>query len=221
MGSAPVKPSEPLAAVVLAAGTGSRMGGLAKPLIRIGGQTIAQRVVHSLQAAGIGRIAVVVAPHTQQVRETLTEALAEPAAGLSFVDVPAGGDQMLSLLQGLRHLDQAQGGVMVCLADQPLIDVQAVAELQAAFVARPPHADMVVPCVNGQPGNPVVLSAPLVQEWLSLDARHIGKAWRDAHPQRVHLWPTHLMSYTVDLDTREDLDALGPTVMADFTAVGY
>lgn len=205
------KTSETWAAVVLAAGTGSRMGGVVKPLIRVGGDPLVCRLVRSLQAAGIERIVVVISPHTHQVRQTLTDALAESAARLTFVEVLADGDQMHSLHQGLLHLSEMNRdvncGVLVCLADQPWIDVQAVTELQAAFVARSPEIDMLVPCAEGQFGHPVVLSPRLVQEWLSLDEHRIGKVWRDAHPQRVHRWTTHLTSYFTDLDTHEDLNA--------------
>ncbi len=206
------KTSQTWAAVVLAAGTGSRMGGVVKPLIRVGGDPLVCRLVRSLQAAGIERIVVVISPHTHQVRQTLTDALAESAARLTFVEVLADGDQMHSLHQGLLRLSEMNRdmnqGVLVCLADQPWIDVQAVTELQAAFVARSPGADMLVPCAEGQFGHPVARSPRLVQEWLSLDEHHIGKVWRDAHPQRVHRWPTSLTSYFTDLDTHEDLNAL-------------
>ncbi len=213
------KTSQTWAAVVLAAGTGSRMGGVVKPLIRFGGDPLVCRLVRSLQAAGIERIVVVISPHTHQVRQTLTDALAESAARLTFVEVLADGDQMHSLHQGLLHLSEMSRdmnhdvsydvhcGVLVCLADQPWIDVQAVTELQAAFVARSPEIDMLVPCAEGQFGHPVALSHRLVQEWLSLDEHRIGKVWRDAHPQRVHRWTTHLTSYFTDLDTHEDLNA--------------
>lgn len=199
---------EPLAALVLAAGNGVRMGGVAKPLIRIGGQAIVCRLVQSLQTAGIERIVVVIGPHTQGVQQALNEGLAALPSDLSFVPVKPGSDQMHSLQQGLKALADLQAGVMVCLADQPLIDPQAVSALQAAFVRRPAQADMVLPCVQGRPGNPVVLSAQLVREWLALPEQQIGKAWRKTHAQRVYSWPTPLTQYTTDLDTPEDLQAL-------------
>ena len=210
------KTSETWAAVVLAAGTGSRMGGVVKPLIRVGGAPLVCRLVRSLQSAGIERIVVVISPHTHQVRQTLTDALAESATKLTFVEVLADGDQMHSLHQGLLHLSEMNRdmsydvhcGVLVCLADQPWIDVQAVTELQAAFVARSSEIDMMLPCAEGQFGHPVALSDRLVQEWLSLDEHRIGKVWRDAHPKRVHRWTTQLTSYFTDLDTQEDLNAL-------------
>lgn len=199
---------EPLAALVLAAGNGARMGGVAKPLIRIDGQAIVCRLVQSLQAAGIDRIVVVIGPHTQGVQQALSKGLAVLPSGLSFVAVAPGSDQMHSLQQGLKALADLQVGVMVCLADQPLMDADAVSALQAAFASRPAQADMVLPCVQGRPGNPVVLSARLVQEWRALPEQQIGKAWREAHPQRVYRWPTPLAQYSTDLDTPEDLQAL-------------
>ncbi len=199
---------EPLAALVLAAGGGARMGGVAKPLIRIDGQAIVCRLVQSLQAAGIDRIVVVIGPHTQGVQQALSEGLAVLPPGLSFVAVKPDGDQMHSLHQGLKALADLQVGVMACLADQPLIDTHAVSALQAAFASRPAQTDMVLPCVQGCPGNPVVLSAQLVQEWQALPEQQIGKAWRETHPQRVYRWPTPLAQYSTDLDTPEDLQAL-------------
>lgn len=204
--------TERQAALVLAAGTGSRMGGMVKPLIRMEGQPIVCRLVGSLQAAGIERIVVVIGPHTQGVQQALHQAfdsgLVRPSSGLSFAQAAPGSGQMHSLLQGLTALADTRADVMVCLADQPLIGLHAVASLLSAFAHRPPLADMVLPCVDGRPGNPVVLSAALVQEWLLLPEAQIGKAWRDAHPQRVHLWPAPDAQYVTDLDTPDDLQAL-------------
>ena len=198
---------EPLAAVVLAAGIGSRMGGAVKPLIQINGRTIVQGLVQGLAKAGIQHIEVVISSHTLSVRQKLIEAHGSWTAGLAFTEVTAGCDQMVSLYQGLRKLVNSFGAVVICLADQPRIDRQAISELIAAFATRPRHTDMLVPCVNGQPGNPVMLSSQLVQEWLRLEARQIGKAWRQSHPQRVHHWPTRSTAYIDDLDTQHDLQA--------------
>lgn len=184
------------------------MGGVAKPLIRVDGQAIVCRLLHSLHLAGIERTVVVIGPQTQGVQRALTEGLAASPAGLSFVSMAPGTEQTHSLRQGLRPLVDLAADVMVCLADQPLIDAQAVSALKTAFASRPAQVDMVVPCVQGRPGNPVVLSAQLVQEWLALDGSQIGKAWRDAHPQRVYRWSTPLAQYTADLDTPEDLQTL-------------
>lgn len=197
--------SDPWSAVVLAAGRGSRLGGAVKPLIRVDDQAIISGLIRSLQAANIDRIVVVISPHTQRIRDVLPYESDVSLGKLVFVEVIANADQMHSLHQGLIALGDVHGGVIVCLADQPFVDVQAVSELKIAFCNRAAHLDMVVPFVDGQPGNPVALSPQLVQEWCKLDEAHIGKTWRNANPQRVYRWSTLLSQYTTDLDTPEDL----------------
>lgn len=208
MGRWPVASPEPLSAVVLAAGQGVRLGGVLKPLIRIDEQPIVCRLAQSLMAVGIGRIVVVLGPHTRPVRQTMAQLPAMRGADVSWVEVAPGSDQMHSLRQGLLALAGASCGALVCLADQPLIDAPALHALCETHAQRPPGTDMLVPTVGERPGNPVVLSARLVQEWQGLDESLIGKRWRDAHPQRVHRWHTTCSAYTTDLDTPQDLDAL-------------
>lgn len=198
---------EPLAAVVLAAGRGARLGGVTKALIGVKGQTLIARLIRDLHAAGIGRIVVVTSRASPQVRDASRAAVREGSVTLSFVDVAAGGEQMHSLHQGLQALADASCAVMVCLADLPLLDAQALQELRAASEDRPPGTDMVVPDVQGTPGHPLVLSPKLVQEWLRTDERQIGKAWRLAHPQRVYRWRTLRQAYIIDLDTAQDVQA--------------
>lgn len=204
-------PLDPWSAVVLAGGKGIRLGGVVKPLIRVDGQPIICGLVRSLQAARIRRIVVVVSPYTQKVCNVLLGAPDISHDGLSFVQVAADADQMHSLSQGLMALDEGHGPAMVCLADQPSINASLLCLLQSAFDGRPVNAQMVVPIVDGQPGNPVVLSSSLVHEWRSLRESHIGKAWRNANKERVYLWDTPFSQYTFDLDTPEDLTELAQT----------
>jgi choline kinase len=60
-------------AVILAAGQGSRMGGaLPKPLVRVAGVALAERVVRSLLAVGIREVAVVVGHRAREVTRALS-----------------------------------------------------------------------------------------------------------------------------------------------------
>lgn len=198
---------EPLAAVVLAAGRGARLGGVTKALIGVEGQTLIARLIRDLQAAGISRIVVVTGSASRQVCDECRAAVREGSVSLSFVDALGGGDQMHSLHLGLQALADACCPVMVCLADLPLLDAKDLVELKVASENRPPGTDMVVPDVQGTPGHPLVLSPELVQEWLRTDEQLIGKAWRLAHPQRVYRWRTTREAYITDLDTPQDVQA--------------
>lgn len=190
-------------AVVLAAGVGQRMGGVAKPLIRRNGQPLITHLVRSLQAAGVDDIVVVQGTHGPRI----AVALAEPAeqGGVNFVAMDAGQEQTASLHQGLLRVRPASTAVMVCLADQPLVDQAVVARLIAAFETRDAGKDMLVPWVDGTPGNPVVFSRTAVQALLALGPQASGKAWRLQHPDRVQRMLSTDPAYGVDLDTLADL----------------
>ncbi|MGH3033447.1 MAG: NTP transferase domain-containing protein [Gaiellaceae bacterium] len=66
-------PSEPLlglpVAVILAAGSGSRLGEVPKPLARVAGVTLLERAVSTFRSAGVERVVVVVGHARASVRE--------------------------------------------------------------------------------------------------------------------------------------------------------
>ncbi len=76
----------PKTAMVLAAGLGSRMGGLTetrpKPLLQVGGRAIIDRVLDRLAAAGVGRVVVNLHHHADLLRQHLN-GRTEPAIEFS------------------------------------------------------------------------------------------------------------------------------------------
>ena len=115
-----------------------------------------------------------------------------------------------SVLLGLRALPAHCDGVVIALADQPLINAADIAALTTAFAQRG-SAQMVVPTRDGTPGNPVVIDASLRQEWQNLGADWVGHRWRKANPQRVHCLNTDNPNYFLDIDTPHDLERFAQT----------
>jgi molybdenum cofactor cytidylyltransferase len=109
-----------------------------------------------------------------------------------------------SLRVGLQALTTDVDAVIVLLADQPLIAATDIAALIEAFKSRGDR-QMVVPRVNGAPGNPVIVDAALRNEWLAGDVSATGQRWRNANPARVHWFDTSNDHYGIDIDTPEDI----------------
>jgi CTP:molybdopterin cytidylyltransferase MocA len=148
-----------VAAVVLAAGASTRFGGgkLTAPFL---GQPLAEyplRLVGQALAAGlITRAAIVIAPEGGAIgdlarRHGLEVVVnATPERGLSS-----------SLRSGLRVLNDA-AAALVLLADQPLVRLDTVAVLIAAWrqglgsLIRPRYGD-----AGGEPGHPVLAERSL------------------------------------------------------------
>ena len=189
-----------LDAVLLAAGAGSRLGGQPKSLLERDGVPLIRHQIAALRAAGMRELVVVLGHHAEPIAAAL--------AGVAVTQVrnaaPDQG-QASSLRVGLQALRDGLDGVVVALADQPLIDKADVAALIAAFECRA-DAAMVVPRVAGAPGNPVLITAELRAEWLAGPAAEVGRRWRDAHPGRVAWFDRDNDHYRLDIDTVEDIE---------------
>jgi molybdenum cofactor cytidylyltransferase len=187
-------------AVLLAAGSGSRLGGRPKALLELGGVPLVVRALVALQGAGVDEVAVVLGHHADHVEAAVR------AFPITLVHNPSpDAGQETSVLAGLRALSPHLDAMIVALADQPLIDAPDVAALIGAFKKRG-DAAMVVPRVAREPGNPVIFDAALRDEWLHGDAEAACRQWRVAHPERVRWLDTDNPRYRVDIDTPEDLE---------------
>jgi bifunctional UDP-N-acetylglucosamine pyrophosphorylase/glucosamine-1-phosphate N-acetyltransferase len=106
------------AAVIMAAGQGTRMkSATPKVLHKVGGRTLLDRVIDTVQAVGCERIYVIVGNHSPAVRELVAKRLGEGAAVLQ--DPPMGtGHAVLCAHDALADFD---GDVLVVNGDCPLL----------------------------------------------------------------------------------------------------
>jgi CTP:molybdopterin cytidylyltransferase MocA len=97
--------------------------------------------------------------------------------------------------------------VLVALADQPLIGASDLTELVSAFKKRP-RGNVVVPVVNGQRGNPILLDDVARTQILSSDTNLACRNLIERQPELVHIFETSNTRFITDLDTLKDLEQL-------------
>jgi CTP:molybdopterin cytidylyltransferase MocA/SAM-dependent methyltransferase len=190
-----------VAAIVLAAGAGSRFGG-GKLLAPVEGRPILQHVLDRLAASGIGEVIVVLGDDAAAIegaidwRDERRVRNPEPSRGLSS-----------SLQVGLATVGEDVDAAMIVLGDQPLIPPRAIRALLNAHVddIRP----VVVPVYGGDAGrNPVLLGRaafPLIDE--TTGDRGLGPLLA-AHPELLREIPIRVEGGNPDVDTRADHVAL-------------
>lgn len=186
-------------AVLLAAGAGSRLGGRPKALLELGGVPLIRRQLIALSGAGVDELVVVLGHHASAIEAAVQDFPVTLARNPSPDD-----GQASSVRCGLRALGGRLDAVIVALADQPLVHAQDVTDLIGAYKRRG-AASMVVPRIDGEPGNPVIFDASLKDEWLAGEADAACRRWREAHPERVHWFETTNTRYRTDIDTAEDM----------------
>lgn len=186
-------------AVLLAAGSGSRLGYRPKSLLELGGVPLIRRQLIALSGAGVDEVVVVLGHHAPAIEAVVRD------FPVTLAHNPAPDDgQASSVRVGLQALAGKLDAVIVALADQPLVNSQDIGALIGAFKKRG-DAAMVVPRVAGEPGNPVVFEAALRDEWLAGDVDAACRRWRNDHPERVRWFDTDNRRFRVDIDTPEDL----------------
>ena len=191
-----------IGAVLLAAGQGSRMGGVAKSLITLQGVPLIKRQLIALSGAGVDEVVVV----TGYARDAVEASIASFPVTLAHNPDFALGQQS-SVRCGLNALRGNFDAVLVALADQPLLGAADLTELIAAFKKRAPGTSVVYPEVNGQRGNPVAFSGEVIAEMLE-SGKNVGcRKFIDANPAIVHKLQTTNDRFIIDLDTQDDIAA--------------
>jgi molybdenum cofactor cytidylyltransferase len=195
-------------AVLLAAGSGSRIGHRPKCLLELGGVPLIRRLLIALSGAGVDELVVVTGHHAGLVEPVVQHF---PVTLVRNPDPDAG--QVSSQRIGLAALTGRLDAVIVALADQPLLNAQDITALIGAWKKRTEGVQVVYPEVEtgGGPGptrsrgNPVIFSAE-VREQILAGAADLGcRQWQAAHPAQVAPFVTDNRRYKVDIDTPEDL----------------
>lgn len=196
-------------AVLLAAGSASRMGHRPKCLLERDGTPLLLRLVQQLHRAGVAGVVVVLGHHAERIGAALDRL--PPAPGLHLLRVinpDSGATQDASLRLGLAALPEAAGPVLVQLADQPLLTADDVADLLAVWARRPAGVDFLQPEHAGLPGHPVVMSRTVADALATAPPGQGGRQWRQAHADRVWRWPAPHGRYSTDVDRPEDIERL-------------
>jgi len=189
-----------ISAVILAAGQSVRMG-CPKLLLKVGGQTILERVVDAALASTLEEIIVVLGHQADEPARLLAgrqvKLVYNPCYHLG---------QSTSLAAGIKAVDKRTRGIMFILADQPLLTADLINRLVEFFNSA--HYLVVKPVFNGRYGHPVIVDSGLIPELLVLKgdvgAREIiARYW-----ERTGLLPVEDELLLQDMDTPADLKRL-------------
>lgn len=188
-----------ISAIILAAGTSSRMKDGNKLLLPLAGKTSVQIVVENVLASGVEEVIVVTGHQASAVRHLLQ------SFPVKFVhnDNYEGG--MTGTIQ--KGISAARGdGYMICLSDMPFIRPADYLRLRTFFDERrlEDPACIALPRYEGRQGNPVIFSSFYREELLQHSAREGCKKLVQIHRAHVQGFLSESDAVLKDMDTRED-----------------
>lgn len=140
-----------IAAIILAAGFSSRMGGAFKPLLPLGEVSVIERVSTVFYRAGLADIKVVAGHRAQDMLAVLKNL---PVDVIINSDYPSG--MFSSVKAGVRAIAPGVEAFFMQPVDIPLITPTTIKKIIAAY--RVYKAGVIYPCFNGKRGHPPLIS---------------------------------------------------------------
>jgi molybdenum cofactor cytidylyltransferase len=192
-----------IAALVLAAGTSTRMGNANKLLAMMpGGQPMIAQTVDRVAASGAQPVIVVTGHQDERIRKALA---GRPVRFVHAADYAQG--LSASVNAGIAALSADIGAALICLGDMPLIEPAILRQMIAAYDPVEGR-DIIIPSFDGQRGNPVLWNARFFPELLALSGDAGGRQILHHHMESILEVPVTTDSVLRDFDTPDMLAAL-------------
>lgn len=193
--------------IVLAAGSGSRMGG-PKAILDFRGTPLITRAVRTAFAGGCDRVCAVVGAEIERAAS-----YAEAAGAFVAVNEAWAEGMGTSLRTGLDAVEAAEpeaSAALVLLVDQPYITANAIAAVLSAGRGREDGGVLAAAVYETGRGHPVLIGRA---HWEALRPTLSGdvgaRAYLHAHQDELILVPCDAVADPRDLDRPEDLAAPG------------
>src|SRR5712691_5204292 len=186
-----------ISAIVLAAGSSSRMGD-PKPLLPLGGRPLLDHVLAAVRGSHVDDIVVVLGPEADRIRERVSF-----DGTRSIVNDAYAEGMSTSLRAGIEAANPGSDGFLIVLGDQPFV---SSATLDALIERRDGSgAKILIPTFEGRRGNPVLLDRSVSEDVSSITGDQGCRAIFGHYPGRILEVPVVDPGILVDLDTPEQM----------------
>ena len=198
------------AAIILAAGSSSRMGeGRHKLLLPLHDRPVLAHVLDAVLASQARPIMLILGHQAEQVRTHIAAYTAHPE--VTIIENPDYLEGMsTSLRLGIQTLqahlyrkspDSKIDSALVLLGDQPLITAQHIDTLIATY--RTTGKRIIAPTYEGKRGNPILFDASLFPELLEVAGDEGGRSVLERHRDEIATVEMGNPLANIDVDTWE------------------
>lgn len=191
---------EKIAAIVLAAGSSSRLG-KPKQLLRFGGTTLLRRTINAALGAGCDPVVVVLGSNETEVREEIAQLPVVATANAAWVE-GIGTSIRAGVARASEHDEVSAVVLLVC--DQPFISADVVRILIGLRASA--HKPIAAAQYDATIGVPALFDRSIFQELLGLPDADGAKRVILSDPERVALCP--FPGGAIDIDTAGDYERL-------------
>ncbi len=185
-----------ISAVVLAAGTSSRMGE-PKQLLKVGTTTLLEAVLEKVTSSNVDEVIVVLGSSANRVLRRTALGKSRVVLNKEFRTGMSG-----SLKAGVKAVSPESDAVLVVLADQPLLSEKTLNSMIETYVRT--RSPIIAPRFHRRRGNPILFDRSLFLELQSLTGDRGAKSVVERHPDLLLEVPVEDEGVVFDIDTKED-----------------
>lgn len=195
----PTERTPHIAAVILAAGTSTRMG-RPKPLLHLRGRPLLDYALDAVREASVAQTVVVLGAAAERIRAAV------PMADVEVVHNPEYEVGLsTSLRAGVAAARDADAFLFV-LGDQPFVSSQTIDRIVRSWESG--GTGILIPTFRGRRGNPVLVDRSIAREVETLRGDAGFRSLFAEHAADVREIPVDDPGVLVDLDTPEQVEAL-------------
>jgi molybdenum cofactor cytidylyltransferase len=195
-----MKFGSPTSAVILAAGTSTRMGTV-KQLLRLDDRPLLQHVMDNVRASAVTEIIVVLGCAADAIRREIDAQNVRMVINESYQQ-----GMGTSLKAGLSAVNPQAEAAIVVLADQPFVRPATLDRLITEH--HECKAKIVIPTYRGFRGNPVLLDRSVFPEIMTLNGDMGCRAIFGNHLEGIVKVPVDDVGTLLDIDRPSDFEAL-------------
>ena len=185
-----------ISAILLAAGTSSRMG-QPKMLLPWGSTTVLGQVISTFAAAGVEDIVVVTGGARQQVEKMVSGLANKVPVRTAFNPEYAHTEMLGSIQVGLEALCPGTRAALIGLGDQPQVLEETIRQISTAYVRS--GSLLVMPSYQNHRGHPWLVARTLWAEITALSSTTTPR-------QFLNLYAGQMEYIEADRSILEDLD---------------
>jgi len=172
--------------------------GLSKQLLPLGHSPVIRHCLDSVVASGLQDIVVVLGADHDEIASTISGMRVRTA-----FNADPRSDMAGSVRLGLRQIDPASTGVLICLADHPLVSSETIKELVNVHLSVPDS--ILIPVYKGGRGHPTLFPRKTIEDIYSVETLRDLIASRSGSVRAVDVDDEGVI---LDMDTPEDYERI-------------
>ncbi len=190
-------------AIVLAAGSSTRMGENNKLTLPYLNSTILETVVNQIQQSKVDEIILVLGHEQEKIKELFIE---NQRIHFCYNSRHLSG-MTTSIQTGIQSTAKDTNGYLICLSDMPFLDKNDYNKILQATTQK---KEILIPFINQQKGNPVYFSKHFKPNILAHQAMNGCKEIVMANKnfvRKIFFKNNHILK---DIDTQKDYSSITP-----------